>query len=184
MSPSDFLVAAMSGGLEWSLDVQLPPGGPPSHLDAYKSLYSLGEAGNDLALHLHPNGLCVVTLAPSHAALQPGGGGGGDLPPAAATVQDGAAVQLTANCDAAAQQAASAAAEAAVEAAGTAAMAGAAGAEQPAAAQQAAQGAARLALSPKLLHADFRKGRGPLLQPDTVCGRCGQQGCCARGLPV
>ena len=160
-------------GLEWSLDVQLPQGGPPSHLDAYKSFYSLGDAGNDLALRLHPNGLCVVTLAPSHAALRLGGGAAAAAPPAASLEQDAAAEAPAEDGNGAAQQttaaAAAAAAAAARDAAGTA-TAGAAGAEQAAAAQ-AAQGTARLALGPKLLQAEFRKGRGPLLQPDTVLGR-------------
>ena len=117
--------------VEWQLDVELPPL-PPTHLEA--SFSSLSIDG-DLLLRLHPNGLCLVALAPTHPALRaPGDAGGGG------------------------EAAAAAAAEA--EPRGG----------QEATVQQAASGS-RLELNQKLLDADFRKGRGPLLQPDTILGR-------------
>ena len=56
--------------MEWQLDLELPPQ-PRTHVQqSFRSLYLLDGAGGDLTLHLHPNGLCLVALAPSHAALQ------------------------------------------------------------------------------------------------------------------
>lgn len=155
--------SGQQGMVAWELDVPLPAV-PPTHVDEnYRSLYAIdadGTPGNDLALRLHPNGLCVVTLAPSHAAL-------------------------AAACDApsgsdegqAEQQAAQPAAAAEEERQSTAAGSGAEQQQQQPHKQETgvracgSGPAARLALAPKLLQAEFRKGRGPLLQADTVLGR-------------
>lgn len=168
--------------VQWELDVPLPAV-PPTHIEEnYRSLYAVGAGGthgNDLALRLHPNGLCVITLAPSHAALAASRGGGaisGEQQAAAkATGQQAGDQQPEAQ-----QAAAATAAEAGVSAEGQ--QSGAAGTtaeqqqhqqqQQP---QQQRSGpkaaAARLELAPKLLQAQFRRGRGPLLQAETVLGR-------------
>lgn len=75
-----------------------------------------GAEGHDQTLYLHPNGLCLISLAPAHAALQP---------------------NLAAPPDA---------------------------------------GAAPAAIDfnvgrNNLLHAEYRKGRGPLLNPDAALCR-------------
>ncbi|KAL4425275.1 hypothetical protein ABPG75_009291 [Micractinium tetrahymenae] len=58
---------------EWELDVALPAV-PPTHIEEnYRSLYALdadGTPGNDLALHLHPNGLCVADTVLGRQAEQ------------------------------------------------------------------------------------------------------------------
>lgn len=138
----------------WTLDVDLPPQGPPPHeQEAYRTLYACAADGNDAALRFHPNGLCVVCLAPSHAALKDSSSG-----------DDGAS---------ASQDAEGPEAAAAAGAAPQAAADGDSSAPPPAAAASvsAPPPQARLALSPKLLGATFRKGRGPLLMPDSILGR-------------
>lgn len=155
----------MTGPPGWTLDVELPPDGPlPHEQAAYRTLYACAADGNDVALRFHPNGLCVVCLAPSHVSLQDSSSGGDDGGAAGAAA--GAAT-----AGAAAPQAAAA---------------GDSSAPQPApsaASDAAPPPAARLALSPKLLGATFRKGRGPLLMPDSILGRLsvGRGGGCGGG---
>lgn len=152
----------MTEAVEWQLDVELPADRPRSHVESsYTSYYTTDAAGNDVALRLHPNGLCVITLAPTHAALRAGSGsGGGGAAAGAAAAGSG---------DAACVGAVAAPPRSAEEGPGqqTAAQAAAAGSAAP----QAAAAAARVAFGPKLLQAEFRKGRGPLLHTDTVLGR-------------
>ena len=152
----------------WQLDVELPAI-PPTHLDeAYSSHYALdvdGISGNDLVMRLHPNGLCVVALAPSHAARrQPaataGGGSsrvaGGGAEPGAVAAASAAEADVPSGIDGDAEGAQQQTA-----------------AQQPSAAgcSQQQGGGARLVLGQRLLQAEFRKGRGPWLQLDTVLGR-------------
>ena len=151
---------------EWQLDVELPAI-PPSHLEeAYSSHYALdvdGIAGNDLVMRLHPNGLCVVALAPSHAALrQPaatvGGSSsrtaGGAAEPASAASESEAGLPAPSGINVDAEGVQQTAAQ-----------------QPPAASGPRLSGGARLVLGQRLLQAEFRKGRGPWMQLDTVLGR-------------
>lgn len=164
--------------MQWELDVPLPAV-PPTHIEEnYRSLYALDAGdtpGNDLALRLHPNGLCVVALAPSHAALAASHGSGGSGGEQQAAPDHPAAAQQHGVQPPAAEAAPAAGAAAAPAPGGAGGQqgAGAAGGERQQAAARAADSsaAAQLALAPKLLQAEFRKGRGPLLQADTVLGR-------------
>ena len=154
--------------VEWSLDVAALPERPPTHIqESYSSLFLLDDGGNDTSFRLHPNGLCLVGLAPGHAAhCEHAGGSGGDQPGAAGQgAPTGQDVMLL---DSAADGVQGARAQQAQP--------GEDGSQQqqgilPPSAQQQSGGDARLALAPKLLQAEFRKGRGPLLQPDTILGR-------------
>lgn len=199
-------MSASSSAEGWQLDAADLPAAPRTYVQqSFTSYYAIdmeGAQGNDLALRLHPNGLCgerpsaaaaaaagsvhhqlalllacddlacsvsqwlshqprnisnrrfpraVVTLAPSHAALvadstEAAAAGGPAAEPAATDAQQPAAGSTHQEPRAGQQTAA-----------------------PTAAAPQAAE--AQLALSPKLLQAEFRKGRGPLLQSDTILGR-------------
>ncbi|KAL4435644.1 hypothetical protein ABPG77_002607 [Micractinium sp. CCAP 211/92] len=167
--------------VEWELDVPLPAV-PPTHIEEnYRSLYAVGAGGtpgNDLALRLHPNGLCVITLAPSHAGLAASRGGGAISGEQQAAAE--ATGQQAGDQQPEAQQAAAAAAKAGVSAEGQQSGAARTTAEQQQQQQQQQPqqqrsgpkaAAARLELAPKLLQAQFRRGRGPLLQAETVLGR-------------
>ena len=148
----------------WQLDVELPAC-PPTHLEeAYSSHYALdvdGIVGNDLVMRLHPNGLCVVALAPSHPALrQPAATGFGSSSRTA-----GGAAEPAAAASAAAPPVPSATNGGAEGAQQTAAQ------QPPAAGSPPPSGGARLVLGQRLLQAEFRKGRGPWMQLDTVLGR-------------
>ena len=167
---------------EWELDVELPAI-PPTHLDeGYTSLYALdvgGTAGNDLVMRLHPNGLCVIALAPSHAALrQPSaaGGGGGSSSQAAQGGGSSATAATNASGAGGPQRDAEAAQQPAAAPAAGQQPAAQQQQQQPAAvavdnSQQAGGEGARLVLGQKLLQAEMRKGRGPGLQLESVLGR-------------
>ncbi|KAI3434958.1 hypothetical protein D9Q98_003012 [Chlorella vulgaris] len=160
-------------GMEWQLDVELPAH-PKTHIEeTYNCCYKLVENGNDLSYRLHPNGLCLIGLAPEHAALRIKGGGGESQPgqpPALSTAGPGAD---SASAGSVPQDGSQPAQLAGGDAANQQQQDGAALSE--AAAQRREGNDARLVLTEKLVQAEFRKGRGPLLQVESVLGRlfCG-----------
>lgn len=177
----------------WQLDATALPAVPRTYVQQnFTSCYAVDTEGiprNDLAFRLHANGLCgeppsaaapacrlgaaincvprcalghkhkltdrrcapaVVALAPSHAALGSGGQQAASAPAATPADRDEHAAASDGAGEAGADQQMAAAAAAGSDA-------------------QAAE--ARLDFSPKLLQAEFRKGRGPLLHADTILGR-------------
>lgn len=92
----------------------------------------------------------VVALAPSHAALGSGCQQAAAAPAATPADQDQHAAASDGAGETGANQQMAAAAAAGSDAQAT---------------------AARLDFSPKLLQAEFRKGRGPLLHADSILGR-------------
>jgi hypothetical protein len=156
-------------GMEWQLDVELPAH-PKTHIEeTYNCCYKLVENGNDLSYRLHPNGLCLIGLAPEHAALRINGGGGESQtvqPPALSTAGPGAD---SASAGRVLQDGSQPAQRAGGDAANQQQQDGAALSE--AAAQRRDGSDARLVLTEKLVQAEFRKGRGPLLQVESILGR-------------
>lgn len=159
-------VFSASNMVEWQLDVESLPERPLTHIqENYSCLYQPGDGGNDLLFRLHPNGLCLVGLAPSHPALQAvaAGDGSGSQPsapePATGSDPNDGGQSAVGGIGDEQQQ----------------------GAAPPAASSQEQQPGcsdALLHVAQKLLQAEFRKGRGPLLQPETILGRraCGMAG--------
>ncbi|EFN56950.1 hypothetical protein CHLNCDRAFT_143503 [Chlorella variabilis] len=153
--------------VEWSLDVAALPERPPTHIqESYSSLFLLDDGGNDTSFRLHPNGLCLVGLAPGHAAhCEHAGGSGGDQPGAAGQgAPTGHDVMLL---DSAADGVQGARAQQAQP--------GEDGSQQqqgilPPSAQQQSGGDARLALAPKLLQAELSVGGAEYVL------RCGVRG--------
>jgi hypothetical protein len=153
--------------VEWQLDVDKLPERPLTHIqENYSCFYQLGDdGGNELSFRLHPNGLCLVGLAPYHAALQAAAAVCGSARSPAAdpsAAAEPAAVMNVKGGDGE-QQAGVVACDAGQQ--------GAAPAAASSVQQQVDGGDVRVQMAQKLLQAEFRKGRGPLLQPETVLGR-------------
>lgn len=171
----------------YQLDDPLPSPPPCNVEQSYERWFQPdvdGTPGNDQFLYLHPNGLCLVGVAPAHAALRPPQPAGGE---AGASTAAGAAAAEPVQVDAGAAAAAAATQPAEQPAAGAsgsepAAPAAAAGSAAAAAAgsplqQDGGEGAAESKPPPpasisfkvgrrNLLEAEYRKGRGPCLNPD------------------